>query len=493
VRTTTTVHEKAVSAGTESEQSGRPPFSPHEWQQRAQVDFQRLGGLFCGMPVGSGKSWVGAKCAATGSRSVVIVPAALLEQAVEQYREYGVTQARFISYSKISRNAEILRELNPDVLILDEAHNLKNVTSSAWGRRIARFLHERPQCRVVAMTGSIMHRSARDYLPLLVWALRKNPFVRANSTSIERVAEWADAHPREWLDKLRACPGVYIDGAPSWGGEITLSVTKLPPAAPLEYERARAGLAPDGWALPDPLSRREVCSQLAWGFCRVRDPRPSERLLQAQRAWAAQVRQALDYRLADTELGARAVYPLAYAEYRRVVESEPVGGERDEWFASDFPLDIPGAKTTAIPGTILWCHHQALGEHVSRRMGIPYHHEGALDADGTYLGDQTAPVVIASIGACHRGVDGVQHRYDHNVILEPPQDARIWQQLLGRTARQGRDVSRSVSVEVVLRCSEHEAAFKAALNQARGIEEATGQEQLLLKATPGRDRESKGL
>jgi hypothetical protein len=459
------------------EPSGSTQIKPHEWQRRALGAFLSLGGLCCAMPVGSGKSWVGAKCAETGSRSVVVVPSALLDQAAEQYRAYGVNHARFVSYSKISRNATLLHDLDPDVLVLDEAHYLKNTTTSAWGRRVAKFLSDRPGCRVVAMTGSIMQRSLKDYAPLLIWALRSRAPCPRTRAGFERFAIWADSHPQEWSQRLQATPGVFLDGVGSWEGELTLTITRLGPADWLNYERAQTlSLAPDDWPLEDRWSREECLRQLAWGFCLVRSPRPSKRLLEARRVWARYVKQAIERYGVDTELLARGVFPDAYAKYLFIEQDEPASEQRVEWQAS------PSIETGWLkPGTIIWVGHIALGEFLSADLGLPYHREGARDAAGVYLGDQTAPVAIASIAACHRGVDGAQLRYDKHVVLEPPADARVWEQLLGRLARQNQPSS-TVRVEVVLRCPEHEAAFASALEQARGIEEATRQSQLLLRA-----------
>jgi hypothetical protein len=450
-----------------------PPL--HPWQERAVADFDRYGGVFVVPQPGEGKTLVGALCAAKCARPLVLVKASNLKQTARMFEGYGVTHAMFASYNALSLDEPMLDRLNPDCLVVDEADMLKNVRKTAWARRVARYLHDFPRVRVVVLTGSVMHKSALDYLHLLVWALRKNPLVRASSASIERVAKWADEHPAEWLEKLRDCPGVHFgDGRRAWAGELTLTITRLPPAAPDEYERAQTvGEAPDGWPLEDRWSREECLRQLAWGFALVRSPRPSKRLLAMRRVWARYVKQAIEYHGVDTEMLAREVFPDAYAAYLAVEQSEPASEQRVEWFG----CAIPGTR----PGTLVWVNHIALGERLSRLTGWPYHREGARDAAGVYLGDQTAPVAIASIAACHRGVDGAQLRYNRHVVLEPPADARVWEQLLGRLARQGQPSS-TVHVEVVLRCPEHEAAFASALEQARGIEEATRQSQLLLRA-----------
>lgn len=455
------------------------PFVAHPWQTAAIADFARLGGVFCAQPAGAGKTYVIAGCARQGTRPVVLVRRSGLKQTKAKLESYGVTHAQFITYGILSRNPTLLTALNPDVLLCDEADMLKNVRKAAWAKQIALFLHHEPHVRVGMFTGSIMHKSVVDYAHFLAWALRKRSPAPRTTSGIERWALWADANPREWLQTLRNTPGVYIDGTASWGGEITLSVTRLQPAAPDDYERAQTtSTAPDGWALEDKWSRDELLRQLAWGWWNARNPRPSPELIEARRVWMRYVRDAIAYGHALTESMARGVYPDAWAKFCAVLACEPAGEPVAEWLAE------PTADLPWRPGTIWWVHHGALGERLSAKYGFPYHREGTLDEQGTPLREQTAPVVIASISACHREIDGLQHRYDHNVILEPPQDARVWQQLIARTARQGRDVSRSVSVEVVLRCPEHERAFKSALEQARTIEESTGQEQLILRAKP---------
>ena len=455
------------------------PFVAHSWQTAAIADFARLGGVFCAAQAGSGKTYVIAGCARQGARPVVLVRRSGLKQTKAKLESYGVTHAQFITYGILSRNPTLLAALNPDVLLCDEADVLKRVRKSAWARQVATYLHDNPATRVGVFTGSIMHKSVVDYAHFLAWALRKRSPAPRTTSGIERWALWADANPREWLTALRNTPGVYIDGLASWGGEITLAITRLPPAAPDDYERAQTtSTAPDGWVFDDKWSRDELLRQLSWGFYLARNPRPSPELIEARRVWARYVRQAIEYGHALTESMARSVYPDAYAKYCAVAAGEPAGEPTPEWL-SDWG-DLP--EEWSRPGSIWWVHHGALGERLSAEFGYPYHREGTLDATGLPLREQTAPVVIASISACHREIDGLQHRYDHNVILEPQQDARIYQQLLARTARQGRDVSRSVSVEVVLRCPEHERAFTSALEQARTIEESTGQEQLLLRA-----------
>src|SRR5688572_8229582 len=161
---------------------------------------------------------------------------------------YGCTSA-YASYSQVSRDPELLNRYRPDVLAVDESQALKNVKDSAWGRRIARYIAENPACRVVCSSGSVMHRGALDYMPQLVWALRGRAPCPGTWSGMQRVAREAAENPEAWLARLRECPGVFIESAPSWSGELVIREHILPVSDDSAYARAAAtGLAPDGWA-----------------------------------------------------------------------------------------------------------------------------------------------------------------------------------------------------------------------------------------------------
>ena len=121
-------------------------FQPHEWQLAARDAYKRLGGLFLGQPPGAGKTWVIAQCMAEEQRPLVICPRSAMTQTRKYLEKFGIV-AGYVTYSQISRDPDLLRRFRPTALAVDEAHVLKNVRSSAWGRRIARHLHEDPACR----------------------------------------------------------------------------------------------------------------------------------------------------------------------------------------------------------------------------------------------------------------------------------------------------------------------------------------------------------
>ena len=91
--------------------------------------------------------------------------------------------------------------------------------------------------------------------------------------------------------------------------------------------------------------------------------------------------------------------------------------------------------------------------------------------------------MLASTAACREGVDGAQHRYSRNVILEPEADPRVWEQRFGRLCRKGQPLQ-VVYADICLRGPHAAAALDAARKAAHSIEDQTSQQQWLLSHGP---------
>lgn len=76
------------------------------------------------------------------------------------------------SYLSTRDAEEMLNAIKPDLLILDEAHNVKNA-SAARTRRLMRYLAAY-QPKVVALSGTITSKSINDYHHLIAYALGEN-------------------------------------------------------------------------------------------------------------------------------------------------------------------------------------------------------------------------------------------------------------------------------------------------------------------------------
>lgn len=468
-------------------------FQPFDWQAAAVSSFDDLGGLFLAAPAGRGKTWVNAQCCKRARVAVYVCPAGVLTQTRDKLRAYGVRafakaengfglakgpRTNMISYSALSRRPELLAQLAGDVpdgtLVLDEGHRTKRVSSAQWSKAIAKFISAYPGWRVVFSTGSVMHRSVVDYGHGLVWALRRGAPCGSTPTLIEQCARRAAEDPAWWRETLRATPGVFmVDDEGGYTGELVTTTEKLPPLAAAAYKHAaETGEAPDGWVCEDRLSQDELLRQLAWGFYMRREPRPSAALVVARRTWAKLAEGAITYGLAANEPAARTLYPTEYRRYAEAEAREP-GEQVVEW------LEVP--RVWAEPGTICWVNHPALAERLSLAKGWPYYHEQAMCVR-EHLSKATAPVVLASIRACSEGVDGAQLRYNKHLVLEPPSDPRVWEQMIARLARQGQPCAQ-VELRVQLRGGIHQNAWLNALEGARRIQEETGQKQWLTRTT----------
>lgn len=452
------------------------PHTPLPWQLAAVEAYAATGGLFCAQSPGSGKTAVAAVCARlTVGRTLVLAPAAACKALRGMFEAYGA-DVQVESLTKLSRHEGLLRSVSPKLLIVDESQGLKNVKDSAWGRRIARHLSQHPGCQVVCLSGSIMHRSALDYMPQLVWALRGRAPCPGTWAGMQRRAAEASTDPEAWVVALKATPGVFIDAAPSWAGELRFTTETLTPADDSPYTRAVVmGEAPDGWAVKG-FARDELLRQLSFGWYYARSPRPSPALVEARNTWQSCVQRAKTYGQADTAELARTHYPKAWAAYQAAVEAEPEGEPVATWLGPELTLWLDRFRPE--PGTIVWVDHPPLGEAVAQALGVPYHRHAARDTNGVRLDEATAPVVVASIGACHASLNCQQFR--HNVVLEPPTDARVWQQLIARTARQGQK-SDCVTVHVVLASPTYAADYATARKLAAAIERETAQKQALLR------------
>jgi len=169
-------------------------------QAEALYVIYKLQGGLIPLDVGEGKTLIAAlaprllksKC------TVILTTKALTDEFWGEYEKYSQhflvadrATIHTVPYSLLSsrKNARILEELEPDLIIADEAHSLINRDSARTNR--LRFYMESPaHCttRFVAMTGTMFKESVRDIQHLSMYALRhKGPIPLDN----EQAAAWA--------------------------------------------------------------------------------------------------------------------------------------------------------------------------------------------------------------------------------------------------------------------------------------------------------------
>ena len=327
----------------------RNPDPAYGWlkplQAQALYEFETYGGAFCAMRIGDGKTLTSllAPEAMQAVRPLLILPAFLVQKTraeIETYRRYWRLPAnlRIKSYEDIGQpGAEaFLENFDPDLLIFDEAHRLKNI-KSARTRRVIRFITARKP-RVMALSGTFARIGIADYAHILAWTHGEWSPVPLKKDDVKA---WDEAIGDKVLDDVRRDPGCLLRLAPVLTSDIPEGYAQLDPVAQrrqfariafqkrmrdtpgvimskgkgipvgltitfLRYElpeRTRAMIdtvietfeTPDGWLVDSAALARQTARELALGYHSIWDPRPPPEWREARANWFRFVRQIVQY------------------------------------------------------------------------------------------------------------------------------------------------------------------------------------------------------
>lgn len=486
------------------------------------------GGLLGVLGVGSGKTLVSliAPLMMGCARPVLIVPAALRAKTEQDRRlwerELRLHPAiRVISYESLQHpdHADDLSMLAPDCLICDEAHRLKH-TTSARTKRVLRYLYAHPTCRLIVLSGSSTSSSLLDYEHLVRFALPGACPVPRHRAETERWAAALDADTPEWdrpsprallalspptddeagadelttarrrySRRLRDTRGVVIshDVRVRASLEIRGLDVVCPPAirgALTELERTWR--TPTGDELRYALEVWRYGRELSMGFFGRWEPAPPAEWLAARAAWALFMRGKLacDSPAYDSPARVALAFPdsCELARWREVRDSyDPKAHTVIEWIDDTIARRAADWLADPDPG-IVWTEHVALGRRVAELAGVPY--LGGGDESAEAILNIHGPFVT-SIQARSEGVN-LQDRYARNLICSAPASAVSWEQLLGRTYREGQDRAR-VLVDLCLHSAPLCGSLATALRRAQYIQDTKEIPQRLLLAHYGFD------
>ena len=265
---------------------------------------------------------------------------------------------------------------------------------------------------------------------------------------------------------------------------------------------------PDGEELVDALTKARCARELSCGFYyRWRWPRGEpvaviERWLEARKNWHKELREKLkkggahmDSPLLVTKAAIRWEEGYTHVERDRDgvelrrfrVEPRTRGGPLPTW-QSEFWSQWRDVRETAKPETeavwlsdflvedslawlqegpgLLWYEFDGLARRLLERQRLGG--AGALHAGPGAEGNSRVlrltgkEAVIASIRA--HGTGKNLQQFARNIVANPPSDGATWEQLIGRTHRQGQQAD-EVTVEVY----RHTEAFKSAVEKARDL------------------------
>lgn len=174
---------EAVALAWASDRWSRGPDAPMQFrpiQAVALLVAHLTGGAICPIGTGHGKTILSLLAAdAMGARKPLLLIPPSMRVSFERSRlDYAKSfklppNLRVMAYSELSqaKNTDKLEKLQPDVIVCDEAHNLRNL-DSARTKRVARYMKAHPQTKCVFMSGTLTSKSIKDYAALAKWALK---------------------------------------------------------------------------------------------------------------------------------------------------------------------------------------------------------------------------------------------------------------------------------------------------------------------------------
>lgn len=473
-------------------------------------------------------------------RPVLVVSGALsskTENDAQKWRAHFKTHPnqKTITYELLQQpnQVKLLWSLMPDLLVFDEAQELRNRQSSRC-QRCENYLNDYPNTIVMVLSASFIKRKLADCAHIFWYALRhRSPIPRPGT---ETLKDWGRALDELGGDAIRTtspgalyrfckqgesakqgfqrrvfmeCAGVVTDFTSSSNAALNIFGVRpesIPPDVVTAFHRMRvSGTTLSGDELTDRFSIWARTRELAYGFYYRwvwPDNVPDIEWLQARAEWRRFVRYVLKHnrRGVDTERRVRdAVDQGLYGqpnqgpkdgpgsngaqklvEWRRVKDRYSPHPPREAIWVSDFVVKgaaewLAEGKQKGARGRLCWVEHNAVGEAIARRGDVPYF-GGGDDGIERYSG----PCVL-SMRANAKGRN-LQDRYSDNLFAAAPTGGDVWEQAISRTHRDGQ-IEDTVNVWIFLHCKELWECFEQARRDAAHQQEIGGQEQKLCIAT----------
>jgi hypothetical protein len=497
-------------------------------QALALHDMFECRGAFCPLGTGEGKTLISllAPYVLDAKRPLLLQPAGLVKKTDrERDRDYAPNwlvpkNIRLFSYDLLSR-VEAEHELEayqPDLIIVDEAHRLKNLRAAVT-RRVARYMAKHPETMFVALSGTVMSKSLMDFWHVILWCLKDKapvPMKREEAEAwaaaldkdveeYERVDPGALSHLAGSNDgpdpltaarlgfqrRLRETPGVIttIGGGEAIASPLRINaiVYDVQPITNQHIKKLRDEmLTPDDWQLSEPVDVWRHARELALGLHYVWNPRPPEEWREARKNWHAFAREAISKsRTLDSEKAVANAIDAGDLQDHGVLEAWRAIRDTYNWsvepvWHDDSALRLCQKWMAQAPG-VVWTKHDLFAEKLSEISGAPYYGAKGLDAQGRFVDDaDPTRSAILSIDA-NRDGRNLQTKWSRNLVTCPPDSPLVWQQMVSRTHRPGQTAS-AVLVDVLLGCAEHANAWRNAVEGAGVIREMIGAESKLLIA-----------
>jgi hypothetical protein len=489
------------------------------------------GGMIANIRVGGGKTLVSflAPSVVEAKKALIVTPAKLQQKTLRDFamlKRHWRAPARLhlISYELLARDRGIaeLNAFRPDLVVSDESQKFKNPRAACTIRMHKYLTKTNPDAGYIDMSGTMTKRSILEYHHRTMWAVpdQLQPLPRSHSEA----AEWADALDEKVAPTGRLLPGALLRlcndqelaelaveptkskslqvvrqaysrrllTAPGvvgtddiFDGAMTLQITGhgFEPGRTVvdAFAQLRGSWElPDGHPVESPADLWRHARELIQGFYYRWDPLPPREWLTLRKIWAATLRQILrDFRDLESPLIATRAIDAgripwaeeALADWRAIKPSyKPTTVA--EWI-DDACLQWVVRWAESNTG-IIWCYETAFAKRLSDIAGLPYYGSKGL-CDGKMI-EGEKETCIASIKANSEGRN-LQH-FGANLIVSSPPGGDVWEQLLGRTHRDGQQAD-EVTADVLLCCYEQWDVFRQARRDAEYVERTMQQAQKL--------------
>lgn len=502
-------------------------------QAKALQDLHDMGGLYGPIPVGTGKTLISflAPTVVEAKRPLLVVPAKLKDKTKREFaqlsRHWKEPQGlQIVSYEKLSRvnGTKLLQYHRPDLLIFDESHRLKN-TSAAVTRKIAHWMQTFPETKVLAMTGTSTKRSLLDFAHVLRWTLPNCFPLPRNKEELE---SWACAvdEIKSFEKRAPANPGALLvfcttaerfEGRSGVRSGVRRRIQETPgvvglnnamPDASLNIEvvletgygskvralaaQLRDGVLPNGDIYLEEgkeaqalQTKWRIMRTLTSGFWYDWDPPPPKEWLALRAAWRKTVRNILALEIPGLESEALISKAAAAGKINKAVEDlyKEWRSERDRHKWKTVPVWEDEILLHRIANWskhhrgLIWVSEVALGQRIEQKLGLPYFHELGRDRHGRPVesADPKNGSVVVSVQANSEGRN--LQAWNENLVISPPPTGTVWEQMLGRTHRDGQ-LADEVWVEVVIGCEVEWQCWMQARRDAEFHESFEGEKRL---------------
>lgn len=503
-------------------------------QAVALRDLHDMLGAYCPFPVGEGKTLASflAPTVLEVQRPLLVVPAKLRDKTIREFEALAQHWKRhqglqIVSYQKLSRSGgtELLQKYRPDLLIFDESHRLKN-RNSAVTRKISAYMATFPETIVLALTGTSTGRSLLDFAHILRWCLPKCFPLPMNDPELEVWAAAVD-EIKTMENRVSADPGALrklcnalelTKGRAGIRSAMRRRIQETPGVVTCESksvdaslnivlsletgysdrirhlaEKLHEGISPDGDVFL--VEGKELQAlQIKWTMMRTLTsgfwydwvPRPPDDWMALRSKWKKAVRRILEQHIPSLEseaLVAKAAgnQKINQAYFELYNEWKSVRGLH-KWNTTpvweDDTIVKRVAKWSKEHTGIVWVSEVALGQRLEKDLGLPYYGKGGVDRLGRSIESAMSRdgSIVASVQANGEGRN-LQYQWWDNLVISPPPTGWVWEQLIGRTHRQGQPAE-EVWFEVVIGCDVEWECWQQAMRDTDYAEQIDGRKKL---------------